>query len=144
MYTGGDVKPVCKWITFCAPSSSRVLWGGNNRSFPPNLSILFGFPDLLRDSALFVTTDCIVAMRCNNNNNNSSHDELFFVFLQPQPRPVMGCACMLGCTKDVNQFHEGMRARVRTGDGGHSEWFDVCKVTGAETQSIPLQVCLFR
>ena len=25
----------------------------------------------------------------------------------------------------IHQFHEGMRARVRTDDGGHSEWFDV-------------------
>ena len=25
----------------------------------------------------------------------------------------------------IRQFHEGMRARVRTDDGEHSEWFDV-------------------
>ena len=25
----------------------------------------------------------------------------------------------------IGQFHEGMRARVRTDDGEHSEWFDV-------------------
>ena len=25
----------------------------------------------------------------------------------------------------IHQFHEGMRARVRTDDGEHSEWFDV-------------------
>ena len=25
----------------------------------------------------------------------------------------------------LRQFHEGMRARVRTDDGEHSEWFDV-------------------
>ena len=25
----------------------------------------------------------------------------------------------------IRQFHEGMRARMRTDDGEHSEWFDV-------------------
>ena len=25
----------------------------------------------------------------------------------------------------IRQFHEGIRARVRTDDGEHSEWFDV-------------------
>ena len=25
----------------------------------------------------------------------------------------------------ISQFHEGMRARVRTDDGEHSEWFDL-------------------
>ena len=25
----------------------------------------------------------------------------------------------------IRQFHEGIRARVRTDDGDHSEWFDV-------------------
>ena len=25
----------------------------------------------------------------------------------------------------IRQFHEGMRARVRTDDGEHSDWFDV-------------------
>ena len=27
----------------------------------------------------------------------------------------------------IRQFHEGMRARVRTDDGEHSEWFDVTR-----------------
>ena len=39
----------------------------------------------------------------------------------------------------IRQFHEGMRARVRTDDGEHSEWFDathglqarVCAVTAS-------------
>ena len=41
----------------------------------------------------------------------------------------MSCACTLRCTREnltvIPQFREGMRARVRTNYGEHSEWFDV-------------------
>ena len=44
----------------------------------------------------------------------------------------------------IRQFHEGMRAHVRTDDGEHSEWFDVtqgaaakmCAVTASTSSSL--------
>ena len=40
----------------------------------------------------------------------------------------------------IHQFHEGMRARVRTDDGEHSEWFDV---TQGPRQGCALSPLLF-
>ena len=36
------------------------------------------------------------------------------------------------------QFHEGMRARVRTDDGEHSEWFDVTQGLRQECSLSPI------
>ena len=48
-----------------------------------------------------------------------------------RPRAAMSSAPTFGVLEKVltavGQFHESMRARVRTDDGEHSEWFDVTR-----------------
>ena len=43
----------------------------------------------------------------------------------------------------IRQFHEGMRARVRTGDGEPSEWFDVTQALRQACVLSPLLLNVF-
>ena len=43
----------------------------------------------------------------------------------------------------VRQFHDGMRARVRTDDGEHSEWFNVTQRRRQDCVLSPLLVSMF-
>ena len=43
----------------------------------------------------------------------------------------------------ICQFHEGMRARVRTDDGEHSEWFDVTQGLRQDCVLSPLLFNIF-
>ena len=92
-----------------------------------------------RSSTAFTQHDqrsacCSLCADCKNSDELKKNPYMCFIDLQKEydsvdPELLWVRLAGFGVPEKMNtvihQFHEGMRAHVRTDDGEHSEWFDV-------------------
>ena len=69
-----------------------------------------------------------------HNAYDSVDRELFWLVLVRIPKKMLTV---------IRQFHQGMRARVRTDDGKHTEWFNVIQGLGQGRAPSPLLFNVF-